>query len=238
MSAQPGNDIVASYLRKNGLFRTLRFEGISILATMFAMCFTSGYVYLQIYYSRLGVPVERLGLELYAYAVYGGVNILVIFVAMLVAMAAVALTTMALFFIENPDRQSTAKSSANFSEQSIFKKTFVKRLKHAKDSILIFLIVSLCALIFWCLWKLTVSQSIDRAEIAAFKDLKQCKPVLVSLKNTDKIYGCIVAESNDTFYLVSKVSEDGAIIEFDKLRILKSNVNSLIGRSTILKNSK
>lgn len=86
-----------------GVWRAIKFESLSFIAIMFALFFTKGYVYLETLNSKLGVPVNRLGFDGQLYAVYGGVSLLVIFTALMIAVAGVFIFTSLMMFFENPE---------------------------------------------------------------------------------------------------------------------------------------
>lgn len=89
MDMKEETTLMAGSLSGIKLWRVVKFESLSFIAILFALFFTKGYVYLETLNSRLGVPVNRLGFDGQLYAVYGGVNLLVIFTALLIAITGI-----------------------------------------------------------------------------------------------------------------------------------------------------
>ena len=221
-----------SYAR---LWRAVKFESLSIVALLFALFFTSGYVYLEVINSKLGVPVTRLGFDSYMYAVYGGVNILIIFTPLLIAIAAVAVFSTMMHFFENPDRASPSVNPNPESRGYRLALWLEKRFKRSREPVIASLLISLVALGFWSTWKMTVSQSIERAELAAYNELRQCTPSSVQLNSLDLVTGCIVGESDDVLYLVEKRSEGKEGIVFEKRQVPKVRIRMVTGTDTLKK---
>ncbi|HBO7164281.1 TPA: hypothetical protein L4967_005767 [Pseudomonas aeruginosa] len=202
-----------------GLWRAIKFESFSFIAIMFALFFTKGYVYLETLNSRLGVPVNRLGFDGQLYAVYGGVSLLVIFTALMIAFAGVFVFTSVMMFFENPKRQ---RKDFEVNPDG----WFWLRLRHAKDFIVVALAMTAFSVALYGLWAVVVSDSVGSAERAAFKEVRDCNVAEIRLKNTDVVAACIVGESDDMLYLVYKGVEKDGSIEFEKGILSKSLVGS------------
>ncbi len=215
------------------LWQIVKFESLSILAILFALFFTNGYVYLETLNSRLGVPVARLGFDGQLYAVYGGVNFLVVFTAMLIASSGVLLFYSLMALFENPERKRLS-SEGRFE---LFVKKLVggagRRLRNAREILAATLVVSFTALCFYGLWSFVVSDSIKRAERAAYREVKNCEVATISLKNTDSIKACIVGESDDLLYLIYKGGELEGKIGFEKGMLSKDSVEFVRSPSSI-----
>lgn len=218
--------LVADSLSGIKLWRAVKFESLSFIAILFALFFTKGYVYLETLNSRLGVPVNRLGFDGQLYAVYGGVNLLVIFTALLIAIAGILVFSSLMAFFENPDRQ----------KRSLEKKAdgwFVRRVRNAREFIIVALVMTLLSLCFYGLWAVVVSNSVESAERAAYKEVRDCEVATIGLKNTDVVKACVVGESDDMLYLVYKGVEENKEISFDKGMLSKASVSSVKSSSSI-----
>lgn len=202
-----------------GVWRAIKFEGLSFIAIVFALFFTKGYVYLETLNSKLGVPVNRLGFDGQLYAVYGGVSLLVIFTALMIAVAGVFVFTSLMMFFENPNRQNK-----DFEVKA--DGWFWRRIKHAKDFIVVALAMTLFSVLLYGLWAVVVSDSVKSAERAAFKEVRDCNVAEIRLKNTGVVAACIVGESDDMLYLVYKGVEKDGSIDFEKGILSKSLVGS------------
>lgn len=233
MQNQPDANSTISPLSPTRLWRALKFESLSVIALLFGLFFTSGYVYLETFNSTLGVPVSRLGFDSYRYAVYGGVNILIVLTALLIAMASVAVFSTIVHFFENPERPPHSASLDPTSRRYRLAKWLEKRFKRSREAIIASFLISLLALGFWGVWKLAVSQSVERAEAAAYKELLRCTSSTVLLNNMDVITGCVVGESDDVLYLVNKRSEGKDGILFEKRRVPKANISRVTSIKTL-----
>ncbi|MGF0333887.1 hypothetical protein [Ectopseudomonas toyotomiensis] len=169
--------------------------------------------------SKLGVPVNRLGFDGQLYAVYGGVSLLVIFTALMIAVAGVFVFTSLMMFFENPNRQNK-----DFEVKT--DGWFWRRLRHAKDFIVVALAMTLFSVLLYGLWAVVVSDSVESAERAAFEEVRDCNVAEIRLKNTDVVAACIVGESDDMLYLVYKGVEREGSIDFEKGILSKSLVGS------------
>ncbi|MCM3970311.1 hypothetical protein [Pseudomonas aeruginosa] len=211
----------------------LKFEALSFIAILFALFFTNGYVYLETLNSRLGVPVSRLGFDGNIYAVYGGVNILVLALALFIAFTAVGVFSALMAFLESPDRE---KKIPQGRLNSLFNKIEVwaaKRFNNSKELVLASFYVGFVTMVFFLLWELTVSSSIEKAERDAFEFVKDCTVANIYLKNLDVINACIAGESDDAFYLIYKGKEEKGAISFDKSILPKEAVKLARGRASI-----
>lgn len=210
------------------LWRAFKFEGLSFIAVLFALFFTKGYVYLETLNARLGVPVNRLGFDGQLYAVYGGVNLLVIFTALLIAMAGVLVFSSLMAFFENPDiqKQTSKKRIDGW---------FARRIRNSKEYIIVALVVTLLSMGFYALWALVVSNSVEKAEIAAFKLVEKCELATIKHKNSDVTKACVVGESDDMLYLIYKHEKpaSGNEIQFDTGMVSKSTITSVRSPSKI-----
>lgn len=217
----------------NKFWRILKFEGLSFIAILFALFFANGYVYLETLNSKLGVPVSRLGFDGQIYAVYGGVNLLVLVTALLMVFTAVGAVSALMAFSENPDREKKPSNSKFSLLLRRFEIWASKRFKNAREIALAALYVGFVALVFFLLWKLTVASSVEKAERDAYKLVRDCEVANIHLKNMDVLTACIVGESDDALYLVFKSKEDAGVIYFDKGILPKDSVRSARGRASI-----
>lgn len=226
MDVKEETKLVAGGLSGVKIWRAVKFESLSFIAILFALFFTKGYVYLETLNARLGVPVNRLGFDGQLYAVYGGVNFLVIFTAFLIVIAGALVFSSLMAFFENPNRQ----------KQSSEKKVdgwFLKRVRNAREFIIVALVMVFLSLCFYWLWAIVVSNSVESAEKAAYREVRGCELATISLKNMDVIKACVVGESDDMLYLIYKGSEGDKEINFDKGMLSKSNVRSVRSSSSI-----
>lgn len=129
-------------------------------------------------------------------------------------------------FFESPDKPT--RSLENKPDG-----WFIRRLRNTKEFIIVALVMALLSLCFYGLWALVVSNSIERAVDAAYKEVRDCEVATINLKNTDVTKACIVGESDDMLYLIYKGSESDKEIYFDKGMLSKSNVSSVKSASSI-----
>lgn len=217
----------------NKFWRILKFEGLSFIAILFALFFTNGYVYLETLNSKLGIPVSRLGFDGQIYAVYGGVNILVLVIALLMVFAAVSVFSALMAFAENPEpkkKNSSSKFGGFLGKLGFWA---ARRFKNAREITFAALYIALVTSVLFLLWKLTVSSSVEKATKDAYRVVRDCDVVSIYLKNMDVLTACIVGESEDALYLIFKDKEDKGVIYFDKGIIPKGSLRAARGRGSI-----
>lgn len=77
---------------------------------------------------------------------------------------------------------------------------------------------------------MAVSQSIERAELDAYNELRRCVTSAVQLNNLDIVTGCVVGESDDVLYLVDKRNEG---ILFEKRQVPKTSISMVTSIGTL-----
>jgi len=222
------NDVLdlAHALKRLRILRAVKFESISFVVILFALFFTKGYVYLETLNSRLGVPVSRLRFDGQLYAVYGGVDVLVFFTALFIALSGVLAFYWLMAFLDSPDRQrkSTSGDSNGW---------FCRRLRNSRVFLVFALAMISVSLCLYGVWSLVVSDSVKKGNSAAFKEVRDCEVSVIKLRNTDSIKGCIVGESDDMLYWVNKIKQDHDSVYFEKGMVPKELIFSKISLGRI-----
>ncbi len=215
-------------------WKVIRFESIPILVLLFALFYSNGYAYLETYHDGLGMPLNRLGYDSYQFVVYGGIDVLVKVAAILIAMAAVAILTCLMYFMEDPYRVIPATPVDPTTRRHRLSRRLTKSYIQAKLQLLGTLLLIVLAFGAWALWMFTVYASAERGKLKAYEEIRDCKPSTLQLKNLDVVTACVVGESDDTLYLIDKHTQDGEIV-FQERRIPKDSLRSTTGPVTTLK---
>lgn len=234
MDAQENTNAAFSKTRAAWLWKAVKLESLPIMVLLFALFYSNGYAYLETYYGGLGAPINRLGFDTYQFVVFGGMDMLVKFSALLITCSAVASLVCLMSFTEDPDRVLPTTTLAPTTARYRWVQRMGKNYTRAKPLILGTFLLTFLAIATWALWTLTFSQSIERGKLRAYEEIRDCKPETVQLKNLDRITGCIVGESDDMLYLVEKHNE-GAEIMYEKRQVSKDSIKSTNGPQLTLK---
>lgn len=214
------------------LTRAFKIEGLSVIAIVFALFFTNGYVYLETLNSRLDIPISRLGYSSQIYAVYGGVSFLVIIAAMLIALSVIMITTYIFAFIENPERETSKETWLNTKIKTLGRK-FSKRHVKTKEFLIVTLLTCLLATLLYGLWRFIVSSAVERAKEQAVEIVTTCEESTISLNNTTRIKACIAGESDDFLYLAFKGKKQDSYIYYETSLLPKKYINMTRKQSQI-----
>lgn len=234
MDAQENTNAAVSKTRAAWLWKAVKLESLPIMVLLFALFYSNGYAYLETYYGGLGAPINRLGFDTYQFVVFGGMDMLVKFSALLITCSAVASLVCLMSFTEDPDRVLPTTTLAPTTARYRWVQRMGKNYTRAKPLILGTFLLTFLAIATWALWTLTFSQSIERGKLRAYEEIRDCKPETVQLKNLDRITGCIVGESDDMLYLVEKHKESAEIM-YEKRQVSKDSIKSTNGPQLTLK---
>ncbi|WDU64237.1 hypothetical protein LRS56_06990 [Pseudomonas poae] len=233
MENQKDTNAHVSQVNAAWLWRVVKLESLPIMLLLFAVFYSNGYAYLETYHGKLGMPVNRLGYDAYQFVVFGGIDVLVKFAALLIVITAVAILTCLIYFTENPDRVPSSTTLPPMSRRYRLSQRLSKSYTKARLPVRVTLLLTFLAMGMWSIWTLTFSQSIARGKLNAYEEIRKCKPSTVLLKNLDVVTACVVGESDDMLYLIDKHTEDGKIL-FQERSIPKDSIRSTTGPATPL----
>lgn len=199
--------------------RVVRFESISIITIFFALVVTRGYAYLEKVDLILGVPTWRVGYDSLIYAIYGGLPLtfLIIGVCVGTALALALLGILVLF--EKPELEKPPKSAHD-------QNSIRDRLPAALPLLLGAFFVGLFSILLWLVMDFMVKDAQKSATNVAYDLIDKCSEATLALKNTDKVTGCIVGETDDMLYLIKRLSKENDSMNFNKIMQPKSSLAS------------
>jgi len=210
---------------RKGFLGILKFESISIITIIFAVMVARGYVYLEQLNILFGVPTWRMGYSSLMYALYGGLPLASLFIAILVGTAAGFGVIFTIRLLEKP--------SEKVSETDYEIKQRTQKFDYAFPFFLGALVVGILSLVLWALLFFVSYGAQKSASKTAYEFISYCNESTLSLKNLDKLNGCIVGETDDMLYLVKRRTINGDSVDFDKIIQPKNLLFSSVTPKTI-----
>ncbi|AZD35491.1 hypothetical protein C4K22_2748 [Pseudomonas chlororaphis subsp. aurantiaca] len=199
--------------------RYLRIEVTLFLAAVAGAFALNGYAYLEMYYSTLEIPIDRLNFSFQKISVYGGASLTSLLTAFLAALALVAFSTFMIALSERPGRTFVAAPT---------RAAWIVRLQQRTAELALpgkilaaILAVTALALV---LQYLTLSLPSESGQRNALKTIKECQEQTLYYKNLDTYSGCLISESDDMFYLVKRLSTEQKRLRYRTFQLPKAGL--------------
>lgn len=214
----------------------IKLESIPIIAILFGLCFTKGFVFLEHRYHLLGIPVERLGFDIYTYATYGGVSFLVVFLVILAfAVAWLLTTTITGVVIDAYSKNNNEKATETLKTTS--NKLALSASKNI-NTITATLLSIIFALMGYLIFLIVIKSSSTQAESDAEREVVECVEGTVTLKDSTSLDACIEAETDDTVYLIRRTGISNGKVTFETINQPKEAIARIIQPGAVTQSRK
>lgn len=194
----------------------LRIEVTLLIAVMLGVFTLNGYAHLEKYYSTLGVPIDRLNFSAQKVAAYGGAGVSSVLAALLLGVALGFTIVLVTALCQKPDRQPV--SPIPLPQWAI---NILKRISELRFSFKCTFIAIVLALFAYAVWYLMVTVPSNSGRRSALKAAAECQERTLRFRNLDSYSGCLVAESEDMFYLIKRSTVDDSSVTFKSFQIPK-----------------
>ncbi len=189
--------------------RFFRLEVTLVIAVAIGIFTLSGYAHLEKYYITLEVPMSRVNISTQTLLAYGGASISALIFAVLFAAALVAVPALVLALLEKP-----GKVPPTPTQPSGLIARLRDRALELKSAFVIVGAIVMAAVIAFIIYDVALQQPSDTGKKSAFQKVKKCQEQKLSYKNTESYVGCIVAESDDLFYLIKRIDASKTQVTF------------------------
>ncbi|MCD5976759.1 hypothetical protein [Pseudomonas quasicaspiana] len=216
--------------RKSDFRAWINVEATFWIALITALTVLNGYAYLDELYSTLDVPVGRLELSLQTLSAFGGAGLFSTVGGLVITAVAVLIFVMALAFLESPDDSNTLKNGER-SEAGRYRRRFSQLYTPLTLTAKVLAITIIGIIIWW----VSIKIPSEAGRRVALKKVTECTPRTLTYANTDKVTGCLIAESADMFYLVEYLGSEGDSVSFRTFQLSKTGFVKLISERQNLK---
>ena len=202
----------------------IRIDVTLFLAAAIGAFTMNGYAHLEKYYLTLDVPIDRLNFSGQKLLAYGGAGLGSYITALAFAGSLVGALTLLMFLLEKPGKKAPDPISLPQWMARIKART-VELSSPAK------FIAALCIVAVFMVfaWYLLVSLPSHSGRIAAYKTILNCVNRTIIYKNTDRIEGCQVAESEDMVYIVQRNQIHPKQVDFTTVELPKEGLLRIQG---------
>lgn len=204
----------------------LRIDVALFIASMLGAFTLSGFAYLEKFHLILDVPIQRVNISAQQLLSYGATGFGSFLSALLFAMALVGIVSLFLLLIEKP-RVSEERSATLPNWLSGLR----DRVAENRGECIVVGVISLLAILLIFAWYLLVRGPSNNGRAAALEFASTCEDRNLTYANLDKYDGCLVAESDDMFYLLKRNQVDSKGVEFQTFALPKSGVKSITGQA-------
>jgi|GEM_PF-2430945 len=210
--------------------RFLRIEVTLVVAIAIGIFTLSGYAHLEKYYITLEVPMSRINISTQTLLAYGGASISTLIFAVLFAAALVAVPALILALLEKPGRvpPTPAQPSGLFARLR-------DRALELKSAFVVVGAVVIAAVVAFIIYNVALQQPSDTGRKSAIKKITKCQEQTLRYKNTESHVGCIVAESDDLFYLIKRMDASETKVTFKPFILPKQGLLISEGTTKSLK---
>lgn len=189
----------------------------------------NGYAHLEKYYLTLDVPIDRLNFSGQKLLAYGGAGLGSYITALAFAGSLVAALTLLMFLLEKPGKKEP--DPIHLPRWIARIKTRTVELSGPAKFIAALCIVSLFMVFAWYL---LVSLPSYSGRKSAYKTISNCANRTLIYKNTDRIEGCQVAESEDMVYIVQRDQIYPKKVDFTTIELPKEGLLRIQGNRQTL----
>lgn len=210
--------------------KAIRIDISLFLAIATGAIIMNGYAHLEKFYMTLDVPIDRMNFSLQKIAAYGGASLSSSISSLLSALALVGFITIFFALMESPDRQAQTPSHLPVWLNN--------RLRRAGQlGLPIKLVLALLAVtgMVITLCHLLITLPSNSGRISALKTVTNCYEHHLVYANTTTYDGCLVAESDDTLYLIKRISANKEEVTFKTFQLLKAGLEKAESNDQTLK---
>jgi hypothetical protein len=213
--------------------RFLRVEVTLVIAVAIGIFTLSGYAYLEKYYNTLDVPMSRINITTQTLLAYGGASISSLIFAVSFAAALVAVPTLVMALFEKPGKTPPTPVELRGWPARIRDRAIEIR----SAFVVVGAIVSIAAIAF-LIYHIALQKPSDRAHRSAFREVKNCTEQTLRYRNAETYNGCVIAESDDLFYLIEKLGykTKDKTMKFKTIRLPKSGLVIARSETRLIKN--
>lgn len=198
------------------LYRLLRFDATFTIAALAGISTLNGYAYLEKYYNTFEAPVTRINISTQMLLSYGGANLGSQVFAVVFILALVSGMTLLLALLEKPGRTPPPHAEP----RGIFAR-FRDRAGEIRVAIRTVGIIMLAALVISMLWHSALKQPSISGHKSAMNEIRNCIEQKLFYQDASEYVGCIIAESDDMFYLVKRLGSEKNEVNFKAFRLPK-----------------
>ncbi len=207
--------------RKIEISRILRFNVTLIIAVSIGAFTLNGYAFLEKYYLVLEVPIGRINISQQALLAYGGASLGSQMLAIIVPIALVATSTAFMALLEKPGKKPEAGKPGRLYH---FIKRISDRAAELETALKIVTVAIIFATLGYAAWYGALEQPSGAGYESALKKVKTCSEQTIFFDASTEYTGCIVAESDDTLYLIKRLEHSDKEIKFKPYSVPKNGI--------------